>query len=52
MIHSTAQWIKRSGIASAAALAMAQIQSLARELPYAMGVDIKKQKLFSIAIFL
>ena len=34
-----AQWIKGSGIATA----VTQIQSLARELPYARGAAIKKQ---------
>ena len=43
------QWVKGSGItgittAMAWVTAQAQIQSLARELPYAMGVAIKKQK--------
>ena len=38
-----AQWVKGSGTASAVAsvTAVAQIQSLAQELPYAMDVTIK-----------
>ena len=35
------QWVKGSGVAAAA---MAQIQSLAWELPYATDVVIKKEK--------
>ena len=38
LIPSPAQWVKGSG----AATAVAWIQSLAGELPYAMGVAIKK----------
>ena len=39
-IPSQAQWCKRSGIAAA----VAQIQSLAQEVPCAMGVAIKGKK--------
>ena len=46
LIPSPAHWVKGSGVATAAAqiAAAAQIQSLAWELSYAMGVAIKKQK--------
>ena len=48
LISSQAQWVKGSSVAAAAATvqvqAAAQIQSLAQELPYAMGVAIKKKK--------
>ena len=39
------QWLKGSGIATAVTqvAAAAQIQSLAQELPYAIGVTIKKK---------
>ena len=37
---SPTQWVKESSVAIAAA----QIQSLAQELPYATGVAIKKKK--------
>ena len=42
-IPGSAQWVKGSGIVTAApqVVAVAQIQSLARELPYAAGVAIK-----------
>ena len=33
------------GYGSGVAIAIAQIQSLAQELPYAMGVAIKKKKI-------
>ena len=41
-----AQWVKRSRVAAAEVkfTAMAWIQSLARELPYAVGVVKKKKK--------
>ena len=41
-----AQGVKGSGVAAAAAqvAAMAQIQSLAQELPCAVGAAIKKEK--------
>ena len=39
-IPSPAQWVKRSGVAAT----VAQTQSLAMELPYALGVAIKKKK--------
>ena len=44
MIPSLAQWVKVSGVAAAAAqvAAMAQGQSLAQELPYALGADIER----------
>ena len=40
------QWVKGSGVAVAMAqvTAVAQIQSMAQKLPYAMGVAIKKKK--------
>ena len=43
LIACLAQWVKVSGIAQAAVqfAAMAWIQSLAQELPYAGGVAIK-----------
>ena len=43
---SPTQWVKGSSIAAAMAwvTAEAQIQSLAQELPYAMGTAIKKKK--------
>ena len=40
--RALAQWVKGPSIASAAAIG-AGIQSLDQELPYAMGVAIKKQ---------
>ena len=39
-IPSPAQWVKRSGVAAA----VAQIQSLAMELPYAVVWPLKKKK--------
>ena len=39
-IPSPVQWIKGSRIAAA----VTQIQSLAQELPYAMGAEIEKKK--------
>ena len=43
-IPGPAQWIKGSGIAAAAVyfVAVAQIQYLAQELPYAVGMAIMK----------
>ena len=43
-IPSLVQWVKRFCVAAASAqvAAVAQIQSLAQELPYALGVAIKK----------
>ena len=43
-----AQWVKGSSIAIAVAkvTALAQIQSLAQELPYACAAAIKKLKMF------
>ena len=40
------QWVKGSGFATAAMkmTAVARIQSLAEELPYAMGAAINKEK--------
>ena len=45
-VPTVVQWVKGSGFASAVlqVTAMAWSQSLARELPYAMGVAIKKKK--------
>ena len=45
-IPSLVQWVKRSGVAAAAVqvTAVAQIQSLAQELSYAIGVAIEKKK--------
>ena len=45
-IPGPAEWIKRSGIATATTqlAAVAQIQCVARELPYAAGAAIKKKK--------
>ena len=40
LIPSLAQWVKGSSVAAAEA----EIQSLARELPYAVSLDIKKKK--------
>ena len=40
MIPGHAQWVKGSRVATA----VAQIQFLARELPYAVGASIKKKK--------
>ena len=37
LIPGLVQWVKRSGVATA----VARIQSLARELPYAVGVAVK-----------
>ena len=44
LIPGPAQWVKGSGIAAAAGwiTAVAQIQSLAWEFPYATGEAIKK----------
>ena len=44
--RSLVQWIKGPGIAIAAVevTTVAKIQSLVRELPYAMGAIIKKRK--------
>ena len=44
MIPSLAQWVKGAGVAAATVwvAAVAPIQSLAWELPYAEGVAIKK----------
>ena len=54
-IPSLAQQVKGSGVATAAAkvAAAAGIQSLAQELPYAMGAAIKKikRKMLSISIW-
>ena len=46
MIPDPAQWVKGSGIAALAgeATSVAQIQSLAQELPYATGAAIKKRE--------
>ena len=43
-----AQWAKGSGVATAAAqvIAVARIQSLAQELPYAVVAAVKLKKLF------
>ena len=48
LIPGLVQWVKGSDIAAAAAqvAAVAQLQSLARELPYAVGVAIKLKKIF------
>ena len=45
-IPGLAQWVKGSGVAAAVAqvTAVAQIQSLPRELPCTVGVAIKKKK--------
>ena len=45
-IPGLAQWVKGSGIAALAgeATSVAQIQSLAQELPYATGAAIKRKK--------
>ena len=40
LIASLAQWIKRSGVVMAD---VAQIQFLAWELPYTVGIAIKKE---------
>ena len=40
MIPGLVQWVKASGVAAA----VAQIQSLAQELPYAVGAAIKTTK--------
>ena len=47
MIPGLAQWIKKSSVAAAMVevSAVAQIQSLAQELPYAVGAAIKLKKL-------
>ena len=47
------QWVKGSSIAKAVVwvTAVAQIQPLARELPYAVGVAIKKKGNYKIDIF-
>ena len=46
LIPSLAQWVKGYSVAIAMVqvAAMAQIQSLAQELPCAMGAAIKKKK--------
>lgn len=47
MIPGLVQWVKIASIATTAACVMAatvQIQSLARELPYAMGMAEKAKK--------
>ena len=46
MIPGSAQWVKGSSIAAAAAQvsAVPQIKFLAQKLPYAVGVAIKKKK--------
>ena len=51
-ISTLAQWIKGSGVVTAVDYApvVAQIQSLAQKLPYAMGVVIKLKK--KIIVFL
>ena len=49
MVPRLAQWVKGSDVATGVALvaATAQIQSLAQELPYAVGIAIKnKEKKF------
>ena len=43
-IVSPAQWVKGPSIA----IALAWLQSLARELPFAMGVAIRKKKLINL----
>ena len=43
-IPSLMQWIKRSGVAAAYVTAVAQIPSLAWELPYDAGAAVKKKK--------
>ena len=45
-IPGPVKWVKGSGVAEAVAevTAVAQIQSLAQELPYAVGMTIKKKK--------
>ena len=40
-IPGSAQWVKGSGIAIAVVTTVAQIQSLAQELPYATGQPFK-----------
>ena len=40
------QWLKGSGFAAA----VAQIQSLTRELPYAVGASIKKKKFQGVPV--
>ena len=49
-IPGLAPWVKVSGIAAAAVWvpAAAPIQSLAQELPNAMGAAIKKEKLLVV----
>ena len=42
LIPGVAQWVKGSGVD--VAVAVAQIQALARELPYARGMAIQKIK--------
>ena len=44
-IPGPVKWVKGSGVAEAVAevTAVAQIQSLAQELPYAVGMTIKKK---------
>ena len=50
LIPKLTQWVSGSGIATAVAqvAALAQIQSLACELPYAAGAAIKKKKKKSV----
>ena len=52
--RSPPQWIKGPGIATAAVevTAVAKIQSLVRELPYAMVPSLKKENIFNICIFM
>jgi len=46
LVPGLACWVKGSGIATTVALVavVAQIQSLAWELPYAIGAAMKKEK--------
>ena len=46
LIPSLAQWVKGAGVAAATVwvAAVAPIQSLAWELPYAAGVALKKKE--------
>ena len=51
-IPGPAQWVKGSGVAAVAQVtAVALIQSLARELPYATGAAIKKYVYMTPRIF-
>ena len=52
--RSPLQWIKGPGIATAAVevTAVAKIQSLVQELPYAMVPSLKKENIFNICIFM